>query len=644
MSNATDTQAKDQQTEKRGFEAEVAKLLKLMVHSVYSEREIFLRELISNASDASDKLRYEAQSDANLLDGETNFAITITADSEKQTLTISDHGIGMDRDDLINNLGTIARSGTEAFAAKLTGDAATDVNLIGQFGVGFYASFMVADRVSVLSRKAGSADAYQWESDGEGSYTVTPAGKDSHGTDITLYLKEDAAEFLLRHRLTQIIKSYSDHIALPIFVVEAGKEDDDEAQKAAETQVNEGSALWTRNKSDITEEQYTEFYRHVGHAFDEPSFKLHYRAEGMQDYTVLLYIPTERPMDLFDPARKNRVKLYVKKVFISDDNAELIPSWLRFVRGVVDSQDLPLNISREMLQNNPVLRKMSSAITKKIVSELEKLSNKDSEKFTQIWETFGPVIKEGLYEDFERRDQLLKLLRVKTTKSEGKWISLADYVSRMQEKQSAIYYINGDGEQAAARSPQLEGFKAKDVEVVLLFDAVDDFWLQMVTEFDEKPFKSITRGGSDLAELGNADTEDNADDADKPSDSALTTLITLMKDILGERVSDIRTTDRLVDTSACLVADDDGMDMHLEKLLKMTNKDTPDAKRILEINPKSALIKALVADAAHTGATDRLADPIHLVLDQARILEGEGPEDVADFARRLSNALAMGIK
>ena len=625
------------QKETLGFEAEVAKLLKLMVHSVYSEREVFLRELISNASDACDKLRYEALTDANLTAGDSDYAITITADKEAKTLTISDNGIGMSREDLIENLGTIARSGTANFIEQLSGDAKADVSLIGQFGVGFYASFMVADRVQVISRKAGEEAAHAWESDGEGSYTIAAAARDGRGTDIVLHLKDDADEFLERFRLQTIVKSYSDHVPVPIRVIEADKADDD----AAKEQINEGSALWTRTKSDVTDEQHTEFYRHIGHSYDEPIHRMHYTAEGMQSYTVLLYFPTERPMDLFDPARKHRVKLYVKRVFISDDSAELLPGWLRFMRGVVDSDDLPLNISREMLQNNPVVKRMSGAITKKVVSELTKMAEKEPEKFAKIWEAFGPVIKEGLYEDFERRESLLKLARFKSTNGDG-WTSLEDYVGRMKDKQSSIYFITGDNAEAVARSPQLEGFKAKGIEVLLLSDPVDDFWLQMITDFDGKPFKSVTRGGSDLKDIADEEKSDEPKE-DAVKEGALTTLITVMKEALGDRVADIRETDRLTETSACLVADDTGMDMHLERLLKATNKMQTETPKVLEINPNAALIKAMASRASGDGALDALKDASWLVYDQARIIEGEQPVDTAEFAKRLSDALAKGL-
>ena len=493
----------DVKKEKMGFEAEVSRLLHMMVHSVYSEREIFLRELISNASDACDKLRYAALTNADLKSGD--FGIAITVDAEAKTITVSDNGIGMNRDDLIANLGTIARSGTANFVDQLTGDSKKDVQLIGQFGVGFYSVFMIADKVTVTTKKAGEDDAWLWTSDGLGAYEIEPTEKANVGTEIVLHVKDDAGEFLERHRLQTIVTTYSDHIAVPITLAIKGSDDKDAEEAKV---VNEGSAIWTRAKSDISDEQYTEFYRHVGHAYDEPAHTLHYKAEGMQEYTVLLFVPSQQPMDLFDPARKNRVKLYVKRVFITDDSDDLLPGWLRFLRGVVDSQDLPLNVSREMLQNNPTLNRMSKAITKKVLAEFEKLADKDTDKFLSIWQEFGAVIKEGLYEDFERRDAILKLVRLKSTGVEG-WTTLADYVSRMKDKQSAIYYVTGTDAEAVKKSPQLEGFRAKGIEVLLLSDAVDDFWLQVVTDYDGKPFKSITRGASELKDIAGDETSDD---------------------------------------------------------------------------------------------------------------------------------------
>ncbi|WP_308911291.1 molecular chaperone HtpG [Pseudokordiimonas caeni] len=635
---ADDVKQAAEAKETRGFEAEVSRLLHMMVHSVYSDREIFLRELISNASDACDKLRYEALTNPALTADDPAFKIAITVDEAARTLTVSDNGVGMSHDDLIANLGTIARSGTAGFAEKLTGDAKKDVQLIGQFGVGFYSVFMVADKVTVTSKRAGEDVAHVWESSGEGSYTVAPAGKATRGTDIVLHIKEDADEFLKKFRLETIIRTYSDHIGVPITLAVKAKDQAEEAEAAA---VNEGSALWTRPKADVTEEQYKEFYHHVAHAWDDPALTLHYKAEGMQEYTVLLYVPGASPMDLFDPARKPKVKLYVKKVFITDDTGELIPGWLRFLKGVVDSQDLPLNVSREMLQNNPLVTRMSKAIVKRVLGELEKLAESDKDKFEAIWANFGAVLKEGIYEDFERREQLLKLARFKSTNGDG-WTTLADYVSRMKEGQKAIYYVTGPDEAAARRLPQLEGFKAKGVEVLVLADAVDEFWLQMVTEHEGHAFQSITRGGCDLKDIKG---EDKPEDAGKPkaTEGAMTALTVLMKEVLGDTVKEVRASDRLIETLACLVADESAMDMHLERLLKAHKKLDHLSARILEVNPGHPLIVALAAKAGDKGAADSLKDAVHLVYDQARILEGEVPEDPTAFARRVGEVMVKAL-
>lgn len=629
-------QTEENTGEKRGFEAEVSRLLHMMVHSVYSDREIFLRELISNASDACDKLRYEGLTNADLLKDNGEFGVSIVADGDAKTLVISDNGIGMSKDDLIENLGTIARSGTAKFVDQLTGDSKTDMQLIGQFGVGFYSVFMVADHVDVLTRKAGEAEAWRWTSNGEGSYEISPAEKTSGGTEITLHLKDDADEFTEQHRLQSIVGKYSDHIAVPITLAIKGKEEADAEPKI----VNEGSAIWTRPKGDISEEQYTEFYRSAGHAFDEPAVTLHYKAEGMQEYTVLLFVPSKQPMDLFDPARKNRVKLYVKRVFISDDSADLLPGWLRFMRGVVDSQDLPLNISREMLQNNPTMARMSKAITKRVISEFEKLAKKDKEKFLSIWSEFGPVIKEGIYEDHERRDALLKISHFRSTDADD-WTTLEGYVERMKDKQSAIYYITGTDADAVAKSPQLEGFRSRGIEVLLLSDPVDEFWIQMAPDYEGKPFKSITRGDSDLKDIA-AETSDD-EPKETASEGDMTTLTTLMKEVLGEKVSDVRVTDRLTDTSACLVASESGMDMHLERILKAHNQLDQMTAKVLEVNPSHPLIRKLAEKSKDKGAIDALTDPVLLILDQAKILEGDALEDTSAFARRLSAAMEKGL-
>lgn len=622
-------------TEKHGFEAEVSRLLHMMVHSVYSDREIFLRELISNASDACDKLRYAGLTNADLLKDAGDFAIDIRVDKDSKTLTVSDNGVGMNKEDLISHLGTIARSGTSAFMDNISGDEKKDVNLIGQFGVGFYSVFMVADKVEVLSRKAGESQAYLWSSDGIGEYTIAEAEKAGPGTSIMLHVKDEADEFLEVMRLKNIIKTYSDHVTLPITLI--SKNEDKEEEKETSEKVNDGTALWARSKSDISEEQYKEFYHHVAHAYDDPGMTIHYRAEGMIEYTVLLFVPSQPPMDLFDPARKTKVKLYVKRVFITDDCEDLLPSYLRFMRGIVDSEDLPLNISREMLQNNPVMTNISNAVTKRALSELEKKAKKDREGYETFWQSFGPVLKEGIYEDFGRREQILKMSLFNSTAGEG-LTTLEEYISRMNEGQDTIYYITADNLAAAKRSPQLEGFKAKDIEVLYFVDPVDEFWLQMMPEFEGKKLASVTRGSADL---------DDKKDDDKKEENApeLDALIGVLKANLGESVKDVRKSNRLTDSAVCLVADDNDMDMHMERILKMHNKlDGAASSRVMEINADNGLIKALASQAAKDGSIDTLKDASMMLLDQAKIMEGDLPEDPVAFAARLSKVMEESFK
>ncbi|MBL4603086.1 MAG: molecular chaperone HtpG, partial [Emcibacteraceae bacterium] len=590
----------------------------------------FLRELISNASDACDKLRYAGLTNSGLLKGTGEFAIDIKLDKEKKTLTISDNGVGMDREDLISHLGTIARSGTSSFMENMSGDDKKDVNMIGQFGVGFYSVFMVADKVEVLSKKAGQDKAYLWASDGIGEYTIADGEKDASGTRITLYIKDDADEFLDQHRLKNIIKTYSDHITLPITLISKSEDKDAEEEEVSE-KVNDGTAIWARSKSEITDEQYKEFYHHVGHTFDEPATTIHYRAEGKIEYTVLLFIPSQQPMDLFDPARKTKVKLYVKRVFITDDCEDLLLGYLRFMRGIVDSEDLPLNISREMLQNNPVMTNIRNAVTKRILNELEKKAKKDGEGYNSFWEAFGSVLKEGIYEDFARRDQILKISRFQSTADKG-LTSLEDYISRAGDEQKTIYYITADTVEAAKRSPQLEGFKAKNIEVLYFCDPVDEFWLQMIPEFEGKKFASVTRGSADL--------DDGKDDEKKKNSPEIDALIAVLKTNLGETVKDVRLSNRLTESAVCLVADDNDMDMHMERILKMHNKlDGASSARVMEINAENPLIKTLAAQAIKDGSVDALKDASQILLDQAKIMEGDLPDDPVAFAARLSSMM-----
>ncbi len=596
------------------FQAEVAKLLKLMVHSVYSDRDVFLRELISNASDALDKLRYDAIAMPKLLEQDAALEIVIAADKTAQTLTITDSGIGMTAEELASNLGTIARSGTEAFLAKAKGG----VDLIGQFGVGFYAAFMVADLVAVTSRKAGAAKSHLWTSDGLGSFTVTEAEKGPRGTSIVLHLKKDAADFLEPWKIESVVKSYSDHIAHPIFL--AGDE---------RRQVNSGSAIWTRAKGDVTEEQHKEFFAALTPGGGDPALTIHYRAEGRHEYSVLLYVPGERPFDLYDPERKGRQKLYVRRVFIADD-AALLPPYLRFVRGVVDSADMPLNLSREMLQNNPDVAAVRKAVTNRVLQELKKLSDKDAPAFGKLWELYAPVIKEGLYEDFERREQILEFARFASTKADA--LTLKDYVAGLKENQTAIYYISAEDAAKAKASPQLEGFKTRDIEVLLFTDPVDGFWVRTAMGFEGKPFVSVAQGLADLDKIKPAE----ATDEKKPDDPSVEKLVAAFKVALGERVKDVRISTRLTESAVCIV-NDSQLDRTLERMLsRQKDSGVTVSAPVLEVNAGHDLIKALAMK-----ADGDVGDAAHLLLDQAYILEGEQLSDPKGFARRLS-AVMMG--
>jgi len=615
--------------ETRAFQAEVAKLLDIVVHSLYSNREIFLRELISNASDACDKLRYAALTEPTLLeDGGAEFAIHISFDKAAKTLTVADNGIGMSRDELIANLGTIAKSGTSEFVKTLAKDKdakSKDVNLIGQFGVGFYSAFMVADKVDVISRKAGETHGWIWTSDGKGEFSVGERADAARGTRIMLHMKPDAEEFLDSHRLRHVVKTYSDHIALPVILdAQAG-----EAEAKDET-LNSASALWMRAKSEITPEQYTEFYHSIGHGFDAPWHTLHYRAEGAIEYTALLFIPSQKPFDLFHPERKGQVRLYVNRVFISDSLDGLLPRYLRFVRGVVDSSDLPLNISREMLQDNPMLRKIQGGLVKRLLKDLKDRAA-DPEAYGAFWKTFGPVFKEGLYEDFERREELLDLARFTTTV--GEMVSLKDYAARMKDGQEAIYYITGEKLDALKASPQLEGFAAKGIEVLLLTDPIDEFWVPSVNAYDKKPFKSVAEAGTDLSKVKGAD--------EKPEEPAadMAGAIAKLKAALGEAVADVRVSARLTESPVCLVADTGGMSLHLARMLKQHGEGADlGIRKVLEVNPKHALIKRL-----ETLDGEPLNDAALLLLDQARIVEGEAVPDPAAFARRLARVMEKAL-
>ena len=617
--------------ETRTFQAEVSRLLDIVAHSLYTDKEIFLRELISNASDACDRLRYAALTEPALGEGEANYRVVLTPVKSSRTLTIADNGIGMNHDELVDNLGTIARSGTAAFMKELGGEAKPDMSLIGQFGVGFYSAFMVADKVEVLSRKAGDSEGWRWVSDGQGSFTIEPAANVPRGARITLHMREGDDEYLEPHRLRQIVKTYSDHIALPIVLAEGNKEET----------INTASALWTRPRSEITAEQYKDFYHHVGHGFDEPWLTVHARAEGVLEYTYLLFVPSQKPFDLFDPERKPRVKLYVRRVFITDEGTDLLPAYLRFVKGIVDSEDLPLNISRELLQSNPMVARIRQQLTRRVLSELAKKATEAPEEYAKFWDAFGAVLKEGLYEDREQRETLLPLVRFRSTVRDG-LVSLDEYVAAMKPGQEAIYTITGDNLDLLKKSPQLEGFRARGVEVLLLTDPIDEFWVPGVGTYQEKPFKSATRGGADLAKITPADDAKAEADTREPP-AKLASLIAIFKLALGDAVKDVRSSERLTDSAVCLVADEGDVDMHLERLLKQHRQLDTAAKRILELNPRHRLIERLAAAVGDSGASEQLSEFAWLLLDQARIVEGEQLPDPPAFARRLAILLERGL-
>lgn len=624
------------------FEAEVSRILDIVVNALYSEKEIFLRELISNASDACDRLRYLALTEPHLTEGDADFKVELEVDKAARTLVVRDNGIGMNRDDLIANLGTIARSGTGEFLKRLTGDAKADINLIGQFGVGFYSAFMVAGRIEVLTRKAGEDQAWHWASQGDGRFSIGPAGKPARGTEITLHLKEGEDEFLESQRLRHIVKTYSDHIAIPVVLKGPAEPPTEGEEPPADETLNTASALWTRPKGEISEAQYKEFYHHVAHGFDDPWHTLHLKAEGAIEYTALLFVPGTKPFDLFQPERKPHVKLYVNRVFITDDCEGLLPPYLRFMRGVVDSPDLPLNISREMLQNNPVLARIRAGLGGRVLGDLKKRAE-DAADYATFWASFGAVLKEGLYEDFAKREELLDLCRFRTTAGPG-LVSLAEVAGRLKEGQKALYYLTGDDPEALMQSPQIEGFKAKGIEVLLLTDPIDEFWVSAISTYREHPIKSVAQAGGDLAGIkGEAaeEAEDKADDA-APEDR-IAGLIGVMKTALGEAVKEVRPSERLRESPVCLSSDMDGMSLHLQRLLKAHNADAPETPRVLEINPRHPIIKALAARAETTAADGEIGEVAHLLLDQARIVEGETVPDPAAFARRLSKALEQGL-
>ncbi len=615
--------------EKLKFSAEISKVLQLMIHSLYTNKDIFLRELVSNASDACDKLRYAALTEPALVEEGSDFAITIEVNKEQRTITIADNGIGMSREELITNLGTIAKSGTQEFISKITGDAKKDMPLIGQFGVGFYSSFMVADKIFVVSTKAGTDESFSWESDGIGEFTVTKIDKAPRGTSITLYLKEGADDYLDNFRLRHIIQTYSDHISFPIYILDEDKNRE---------QANTASALWIRPKSEITTEQYQEFYHHVAHSPDTPWMTLHNKAEGKLEYTSLLFVPSAKPVDLFHPDRKSRVKLYVKRVFITEQHAELVPSYLRFLRGVVDSEDMPLNISRETLQQNPLITKIREALVKKFLSELKKKAEADENDYKGFWKNFGAVVKEGLCEAYSPREQLLEVCRFNSTNGDNEALtSLEAYIARMKEGQENIFYITGENLNVIRQSPQLEGFTSRGIEVLLLSDHVDDFWVNVVLDYKGKQFKSVTRCDINLDNI-KSEKSDKKDDEPKASQENVEQLCQRIKTILGNAVSEVRTTQKLGQSAVCLATKEGGMDFRLERFLIEQKQIASAAAKILEINPQHPIIRHL-AEKPETN----IDDAVWLLFDQARILEGEEITDPAAFTRRLQSFVEKSL-
>ncbi len=607
--------SESQTTERHEFSAEVGRLLDLVVHSLYSDREIFLRELVANAADATDRRRFEALTNP-ALSLPADAGVRIVPDKAARTILITDSGVGMDKAELASNLGTIARSGTRAFG-QANKDQKDPVNLIGQFGVGFYSAFMVADRVEVTSRRAGTDEAWTWASDGGGAFTLQPGTRDEAGTTVVLHVKADADEFLEAIRLETIVRKWADHITVPITVAHDGED------RAA----NEGTALWRKPKSEVTPEQYTEFYRHVAHAWDEPWATLHWRAEGAIEYSALLFIPGSRPFDPVDGPRESRVRLHVRRMFITEE-AGLLPPWARFVQGVVDTEDLPLNVSREMLQTTPVLARIRKAVTSRVIAELKSRAG-EADDYGKFWEAFGPLLKEGVWDDSEHRKELAGLMRFRSSAREG-WAGLADYAGRMKPEQEAIYVLSGDDADALGRSPQLEGFKARGVEVLLLTDPVDAFWPERLGDWEGKPIRSVTQGAADLSKL-----EPGAAPEGEPAD--LEKLLPALKAALGDVVADVRATDRLVDSAVVLAAAGFGPDLQMQRLLRRHGKAGMNLPPTLELNPRHKLIRSL---AARVDAEEDIKDAALTLFDLARVQDGDMPADPAAFARRVAEALA----
>ena len=625
--------------EKLEFQTEVSQLLKLMINSVYSEKEVFVRELVSNASDACDKLRYLANTKENVMQDDPDLRVEIEINKKDNRISFIDNGIGMNRKDLINNLGTIARSGTAQFLKELSESKTKDLSLIGQFGVGFYSAFMVSSEISVTTRKAGEKKLWIWKSDGESNFSIEENEnlellKSNRGTKIDISVTKENKEYLDKIRVEQIVRKYSDHISIPIYVID-GSEKKDEKNEA----INSASAIWTRQKSKITKEQYKEFYNHVGQMFDEPWMTSHYKAEGKIEYTVLNFIPSSKPFDLYDPARENRLKLYVKKVFITDNCPELIPPYLRFLRGVIDSEDLPLNISREMLQNNPVVAKIRSALVKRTISDLRKKLSSDRESYETFWSNFGPVLKEGIYEDFEKKESILEISLFKQSSSK-KLVTLDEYIAEMPKKQSDIYFMTGDDYENILNNPSLEGYKSRNINVLILDDPVDSFWTSATPQFKEKSFKSVTKGLDDLSKIDGKKKEDKSKEK-----KSVDPLVVVLKEQLKDKVKDVRISSRLTDSAVCLIGDENAMDPQLEKILQQHNQLNQEmSMKILEINPDHKLIKKLSKMATKKDQITDIKRIALMLYEQSKILDGEKPSDPVNFSKNIVDTIYSSIQ
>jgi molecular chaperone HtpG len=622
-----------------GFQTEIKQLLNLMIHSLYSNKEIFLRELISNASDAADKLRFEALKDDALYEGDADLKIWINVDKDAQTISIRDNGIGMSREEVVNNIGTIAKSGTQDFFKSLTGDETKDTQLIGQFGVGFYSSFIVADKVTLLTRRVGldTSHGVRWESAGDGDYSIETVEREQHGTEVILHIRADEDEFLSDYRLHSVIKKYSDHLTLPIIMPKVTTDEKTDETTIEEEVINTAKALWTRSKTELTDEEYTEFYKHIAHDFEAPLVHLHNKVEGTNEYVTLLFIPARAPFDLWDRNNHRGVKLFVQRVFIMDDNEKLLPPYLRFVRGIIDSNDLPLNISREILQHNKQIEAIRSGSVKKILAALESMAKNEPDKYATFWKEFGKVFKEGIVDDYSNKERIAKLLRFSTTYNDDPIpaIALEDYVGRMKEGQDKIFYITAESFSAVKNSPHLEIFRKKDIEVLLLFDQIDEWVSTHLTEFDGKQLQSVTKGNLDLGDL---EDEEEKKEAEKATDS-LKPLLERIKTVLGEKVKEVRITHRLTTSPACLVADEQAMDASLERLLKSAGQMTPSSKPIMEINPQHPIVEAVKEEEDET----RFNDWVFILFEQALLSEGGQLDDPAAFIKRLNEMfVSMG--